>query len=295
MNKTKYIYILSQRYSGSTLLSFLLATHPAIATIGERRKFYNKSLRPDGKNVQTCSCGQPFLECPHWNEIKEAVLARLETAALDTNFTEFEFFKNKHWNRLGQYAAKQGFFSDKRQQLCNANEVLVEEILKQAQKSVFLDASKVLQQAHWLSKIPSFDFYVIWLVRDPRAQVSSALKYNKWSVQEAAQRWTTEMKKNEVALQKGKFNYLDLHYENLCKNPMQQMERILDFVGLDASLFSLDFRTREQHIMGNTMMRLGKDEKIVERKDWLKRLTPKQIKLVERTTHRYKNYHTASH
>lgn len=223
------------------------------------------------------------------------MLPRLDEGALDTNFTEFELFKNKYWNRLGQYAAKQGFFSDHLQQLCSANEILVEEILKQTKKTVFLDSSKILQHAHWLAKIPSFDFYVIWLVRDPRAQVSSALKYNKWSVQEAAQRWTKEMQTNETALKKGTFKYIDLQYGNLCKNPIQEIERILSFAGLDTSLFSLDFRKREQHIMGNTTVRLGNDEKIIERKDWLERLTPKQIKLVEHITHHYKNYYTTSH
>ena len=56
-------------------------------------------------------------------------------------------------------------------------------------KKVFVDSSKIIDQAWYLSEIEAFDFYVVWLVRDPRAQVSSALKYNAWDVAEATRRW----------------------------------------------------------------------------------------------------------
>ncbi|MEM9822289.1 MAG: sulfotransferase, partial [Bacteroidota bacterium] len=185
-------------------------------------------------------------------------------------------------------------FSKKIKAHCHFNELLVRQILKIEQKSVFLDSSKVIDHALLLSLIDSFDFYIIWLSRDPRAQSHSALKYNPWSIEEAARRWKKEMAVNEKILKKANIKYLPLQYEALCKNPKKEMTRLLQFVGLDANLFSLDFREKEQHIMGNASMRLGKDRKIVERKDWMEKLSQDQIKTIETITADYRHYYAAT-
>jgi hypothetical protein len=292
MSKITYIYILSQRYSGSTLLSFLLATHPAIATIGERRKFYNKAIRPDQEAGQLCSCGATFQACEYWTPIREVVSERLSPQQLSTNFTEFELFNTRLLNKIWDKLPPMGLFRQKRQQQYQANQILVEEILRTAEKSVFLDSSKTYKHLRHLSQIPEFDFQVIWLSRDPRAQVSSALKYNNWSVEKATQLWMSEMDIYKNLLQQGGYRYLPLSYEQLCRQPQQEMERILDFVGLDARQFSLNFREQEQHIMGNFNMRLGKDSTIKERKDWLERLSSKEIQRIEQLTADYSEYYS---
>jgi len=60
---------------------------------------------------------------------------------------------------------------------------IIQEILDLDQTKAFLDTSKIINHALFLSMVKAFDFYVIWLVRDPRAQVNSAIKYNDWSVE----------------------------------------------------------------------------------------------------------------
>jgi hypothetical protein len=294
VNKITYIYILSQRYSGSTLLSFLLATHPAIATIGERRKFYNKAIQPDQEAGQLCSCGATFQDCTYWTYIRDAVHKRLSKQQLSSNFTEFELFDKRLFNKIWDKLPPLGLFQQKRQQQYKANQVLVEEILRKANKSVFLDSSKTYKHLRHLSQIPEFDFQVIWLSRDPRAQVSSALKYNDWSIEKATRQWMMEMDTYQELLQRGAYRYLTLSYEQLCRQPQQEMERILNFVGLDANQFSLHFREQEQHIMGNFNMRLGKDSTIKERKDWLQRLSPAQIQQIEQLTVDYTEYYSST-
>ena len=96
MSKTSFIYILSQRYSGSTLLSFLLGTHPQIATIGERRKFFVHSYANFGEKALDCSCGKSFPECEHWNTIKASLMDRFGTLRGGINPTEFKFSENKY-------------------------------------------------------------------------------------------------------------------------------------------------------------------------------------------------------
>ena len=300
--KIKYLYILSQRYSGSTLLSFLLGTHPDIATIGERRKFYNKSIKPRTKDNQRCSCGKSFTECEHWNAIKQRVLEKVDVKDLQTNATEFRIYNNRYLNRLASGWLRRSIlkkqspalqpFARQLKRLYHFNKVLVQEILDLEGKRVFLDSSKTIDHALYLSQIPEFDLYIIWLARDPRAQVNSALKYNDWSIEQATSRWKKEMARNEKILRKMNARYTVLRYESLCKDPAKEMVRLLEFTGLDPSKFSLDFRSKEQHIMGNYAMRLGKDTRIVERKDWQEKLSSRQIDIIEQMTRNYREYYS---
>lgn len=300
--KKKYLYILSQRYSGSTLLSFLLGTHPGISTIGERRKFYNKSIRPKLTEVQDCSCGKTFDNCVFWSEIRARFMQKVTEADIATNATEFRFFNNRKLHTVASKIYQLGLlshfpkallpFSNKMEQLQSVNQILVEEILKLDNNNTFLDSSKIIDQALFLSQIKAFDFYVIWLARDPRAQVFSTLKYHDWTIEEATQKWIEEMDANERILRKMGIKHTFLQYEKLCRTPEKEMRRILEFADLDASKFSLDFRAQTQHIMGNRNMRLGKDAKIEERKDWQNKMSKADIATIERMTADYQQYYS---
>ena len=174
---------------------------------------------------------------------------------------------------------------------CLFNKELVETILKIDKKSVFLDSSKVIDHVIYLSQIKDIELKVIWLSRDPRAQVCSALKYNDWTIEQAAKNWAVEMAANEKVLQAIDVAYRPLQYEALCRNPEKEMTAVLAFAGLDPTGFSLDFRQRTQPIMGNSTMRLGTDEKIQERKDWKEKLSPTQVKTIEELTVDYRHYY----
>lgn len=298
----KYLYILSQRYSGSTLLSFLLATHPEISTIGERRKFYVKSIRPEGNTGLQCSCGAYFKDCAFWNAVKEKILSRVDPRSLETNATEFQLFQNKYLDKmaqellrrahLGNWPFSERIFSRRRALLAEFNLELVRAILEMENKAVFLDASKNVQQAFHLSQIKDFDLHIIWLSRDPRAQVASSLKYNYWTIEEATRRWRSEMLENQIMLGRMGVKYTQLTYEALCRDPRKTMEKLLDFAGLPTNAFSLNFRDYEQHIMGNYNMRLGKDTEIKERRDWQHKLKPEEIALIEKMTEDYRDHYT---
>ena len=303
--KIKYIYVLSQRYSGSTLLSFLLGTHPDISTIGERRKFYNKSLRSKEfahHTAKHCSCGKLFAVCPYFNAIKERVLAKIDPKILLHNTTEFHIFKNRHLNRIA-YAtiqlsalnhpkSKALPFQNKINKLGHFNQTLVEEILDMDQSEAFLDTSKIINHVLFLSLVDAFDFNVIWLVRDPRAQVNSAIKYNDWSIEKATEAWKKEMVHNEKVLQKRKINFIKIRYEDLCRTTTDELQKIGEFTGLDASQFSLDFRQPTQHIIGNSKMRRGEDQKITERKEWQEQLSVAQIATIEKLTKEYRHLYS---
>lgn len=295
--KIKYIYILSQRYSGSTLLSFLLSTHDAISSIGERRKFYNKSVKTQEflhHKARYCSCGEKFENCSFLNEIKDEVLSKIDHRMLRANTTEFNIYKNKYFNRIAYeislflYSSplfsQLNPFSKRIRDLKRFNEHLVKAILKATNTSAFLDSSKAINHTFFLSQIEAFDFHIIRLIRDPRAQVNSAMKYNNWTVEKATEMWINEMNKNEKTLQKMKLKILNLRYEDLCREPKSELRSLYDFVGLDSSNVSLDFRDTTRHIIGNGKMRLGDDKAIKERTEWKNELTNAQISKIEGLT-----------
>lgn len=298
--KIKYLYILSQRYSGSTLLSFLLATHPDVSTIGERRKFYNKSIKTAEfahHKARHCSCGELFENCPYLNEIKKRILSKIDTSVLATNTTEFNIYNNKYLNRIAyeiirfcsinNWSLQYTPFYKKIRNLCHFNSVLVREVLSLDRSQAFLDTSKVINHALFLSMMKNLDFYVVWLVRDPRAQINSAVKYNDWTIEYAAKHWMSEMEENGKVIKGMGLNAIQLRYEDLCRSPKPKLTEIFNFTGLDETQFSLDFRTQTQHIIGNGKMRLGKDQTIKERKEWQTELSTEQIKTIERLTADY--------
>jgi len=303
--KTKFIFILSQRYSGSTLLSYLLATHPEVSSIGERRKFYNKSIMSDAfshHRAKICSCGELFTNCNFYNELKSRVLSKVNPKKLNTNFTEFNIFKNKHLNLFVYKIMAKAMilklpmhffpFNGKLKQMYDFNNLLVNEILDMEQTSVFVDSSKSIKHVLFLSQIKELDLRIVWLKRDPRAQVNSALKYNKtWNTQQATNYWKSEMLENQRILETTKLKHISLTYEALCRSTKKELQRLADFFEME-NLFSLEFKKDTRHIIGNGNMRLGKQTTIAERREWENELTENQIKLIESLTTEYRSLYS---
>lgn len=300
-DKIKYVFILSERYSGSTLLSFLLASHPGISTIGERRKFYNNSLKSDSKAL-TCSCGLPFDKCEHWTEIRSTFLGKTEEQNLNLskNFTEIHLFENRWFRKLAsklflEVASRKLLFlfpfKKRLKQALRLNHALISSILEVDGKKVFLDSSKTMGQLLFLSQIESLEIRVIWLTRDPRAQVSSHLKYNNHSIHKATNFWIKSMRLNERVLRNLKISHTKLRYEDLCSNPELALQNLFDFLEMPSN-YSLEFREKKQHIMGNYSMRLGTDNKIEERNDWKSRLNKSDIELIEKMTDEYSDLYS---
>ncbi len=302
--RKKIVYIVSPRYSGSTLLAFILGNNSQVSTIGERKKFYVKSLRPNGKGTQKCSCGKQFSECDYWNSIRDAIVSQVSEKDLHTDTSFFKLVRNKYLNRVLQAIFRFLFlkgwslrlhpFYNKMKSLLKVNEILINEVLAKNNNRIFLDSSKPIQQAMYLSMLEKFDFYVINLTRDPRAQIVSALKYNKWSISDALKYWLREMDKNESIFSSWNgLNKLDVKYEEFCRNPKEKIKEIYDFIGLDFNEVSiLPSSKEEQHIMGNKSVMLGSIDEISERKDWLGKLTEEDFQHITNGTKRYSHLYT---
>src|SRR4051794_29494183 len=71
----KVVYIMGHGYSGSTLLTFLLGSHPQIATIGELgiAPRIREELQPD---EYLCSCRTPVRDCGFWQRVSREMKER---------------------------------------------------------------------------------------------------------------------------------------------------------------------------------------------------------------------------
>jgi len=298
------VYILSSRYSGSTLLSFVLGSHPEISTIGELKKFHAKMIAKHG-SAKTCSCGKLFVECEFWSKILMELRRSNPKRDFPSDFSQFEFFGNKYINHLfyksclwlnpkHQLVFTIPSLKTKMSNFLDYNYSIIKTANSLYEKNVFLDSSKPLRNLLYLSLDKRYDLYVLHLIRDPRGQVNSSLKYNKWSIGKATRKWIQTLEAHLDFLKKNDLKNHTIQYENFCRNPEKELQKIANFVGISERFEFTKFRETEQHIMGNYGMRLGKDMKIEERIDWLQKLSDRDRSSIENMTKSYKNYYTSS-
>lgn len=297
----KIISIVCPLYSGSTLLTLLLATHPDIGTLGEGQKFHSRVIRPAStlpETARTCSCGQLFTACDVWQTIQARARPRIPTRIWALNFTGYHFYArwslNKLARRMAYVMAQRGWplpplLRGRYAQVCRANEVFVQTVLEVLGAQVYLDATKNLVNTVLMAAWPGFDVHIIHLSRDARAQIASALKYQpQWSVETAAHKWVAEVSEARRELQprrllsRPRYKVVTVRYEELCERPAEIMAQIYQFCGLDPAQGSLEFRRFDQHVMGNFGTRTSHDSTIADRQEWRTRLTPEQLATIER-------------
>src|SRR5687768_14901048 len=83
---TRLLYITSSSFSGSTLLTFLLAAHPRIATVGEL-----KATSRGDVDKYRCSCGAFIRSCPYWRSLGEELGRRGVPFDVEDFGTHFRF------------------------------------------------------------------------------------------------------------------------------------------------------------------------------------------------------------
>lgn len=289
----KIISIISPPYSGSTLLTFLLAAHPDVATIGERKKFHNKILASNSSGSNLCSCGVHFHQCAFWTTVRNRLLDRSPHLVEHHDFSAFHLFEQPRLNRLARNLCLSlsvhelsyllpAPLKQRLTQVLNSNRYLIEEILAVAGGSAFLDSSKSVMQALFLDSLEQFDSYVIHLIRDGRAQVNSAIKHHpQQSVSEAARGWVKTITHQQRLLSLWKGRVITIHYERLCAMPEETVKEITTFVRLSGEVDIETARVAPQHIMGNPM-RLSTINAIYDKQEWRTNLTSQQLAAITR-------------
>jgi len=291
----QYVYMASPSYSGSTMLSIILGTHPIIATVGEIKGI---SHRGDYRTFKTSS-GSLMVESPFWISMEKAMQSLQLDFSLKNfnthlyypahtrkgrliNILYYQLLKNYRLDQWKEGSMSRLFPSrDEHIRRAVKNTYFFAKTLCEKEgSSIFLDASKDAIALKYLKKYmnPSVDFKLIHLVRDGRAVANSFLKKEKIKEMAVAARyWKKTHEKIEV-LKNHYFkqeNCITVLYEEFCREPKRELEKISDFLGINLNFRVENIHNSEHHIIGNSM-RLKPISHIRSDSQWEERLSEEQ-------------------
>ena len=285
-------YIASPSYSGSTLLTFLLGTHPGISTVGELKgRLYGSLQVPE-----RCSCGSSVAACPFWNQVAQRVRQRGLPCELTDLGTYFHAPGRPLLDRLLRARVRgRGFEAlrgaaidlvpggrDELQRLLERNRVLGEVVCELQGGPVLLDSSKDAVRLRFMLDAKLWDVRVIHLLRDGRGTANSFVKRDRFPMQRAARRWRSaheSFARVTAPLPAGRVHCL--RYEDLAADPGKALRGVLAFLGLEPEGARFDFKQREHHVFGNPM-RLRDSSEIVLDESWRHELQPSELETFER-------------
>ena len=163
------------------------------------------------------------------------------------------------------------------------NRQIIDIICHLQQGEIFLDGSKEAIRLKLLNLASYWNLKVLHLVRDGRGVTNSYMRHYNVSMEKASQEWChTYRECNGVIQELRNDTYVTIHYEDLCRNPQETMTKIYDFLGLEADLGDLQFKSFEHHILGN-QMRLASTEEIKLDEKWKIALTNRELEIFEHT------------
>jgi hypothetical protein len=283
-DRRRLAYIMGPNYSGSTLLTLLLADHPDITTVGEL-----KATSMGDITSYNCSCGELLTACSFWNEVKQSMLKHGQTFTFNHFKTHFRDKQHPLTDRLLRAALRGSFFEAIRdigfmlspaarktkQEIIEQNKELIEILCTLQQAKIFLDDSKEPVRLKFLLTADLWDIRAIHLIRDGRGVTNSYMRHNNASMVKAAQEWThTQQECDRMSKLLGSRRCLTVHYEDLCQEPAKTLTTIYQFLELQPELSASSTRTK--HIMGN-QMRLGSLQDIRLDEKWKQTLTPEDL------------------
>ena len=288
---TELVYILSPSYSGSTLLTFLMSTHPSIATIGEL-----KATAMGNVDEYQCSCGRKIRQCPFWTRIGEE-LARQGVPFDVADFgTAFRMQSGGLGDRLFRAGVRGRVFEMMRnavlrvipkcrknmQEVLTKNRVLVDVITRVQDAGIFLDGSKDAVRLKYMLASGYWNIRVIHLIRDGRGTTNSFMKHYDTTMARAATEWRRTRRESEwILCRLPKESWIRVRYEDLCTLPDDTLEGLFQFLGCDPGLASREFRAAEHHILGNSM-RLKATSEISLDEKWKRELSDRDLATFER-------------
>lgn len=284
------VYILSPSYSGSTLLTLLMAMHSDITTIGELKGTAMGSL-----DEYTCSCGEPIKACDFWQTLSQKILGfRLEN--FGTHFTS----NNPLYDRVLRAQVRAPWFESARslalkwpplanryRAIHQRNKLFMHEACILQGGSWFLDGSKDPHRLRYLKDSGHYRIKVIEMVRDGRAQSHSQRKknYHGGDFSKACEEWRYTIEQMQHVLTRfDESDVLSVTYESLCQAPSLVMNAIWDFLSLpalDQDWRSVNLRQTPHHIIGNNM-RTKSDISIRVDNGWLDDLSKKDHEIFKR-------------
>jgi hypothetical protein len=294
----RYVSMPGSPYTGSTLLGFLLNTHPDCVSIGAATGL---TRRVDIETYQ-CSCGRPFLECEFWRQVEKRTLELGHPVTVyQSDFwnTHLRLSRRRWLNGLLVRSLGSESLTDWRDRLLagvgpinraleetrSSTWALARSVLDLTGKSVFVDTARDHQRPKYLQPHPGLDLKVIHLIRDPRGTVSSIVGHTGVDVAKAARQWRHyNVEADRVRRYVPDDSWLRVHYEDLCADPQGTLDEIAKFIGVTPAPLPEPLDSVDNHVIGNSMRLQGVREIRLDEK-WRERLDSTALDEIARITH----------
>ena len=302
-------YIAASSHSGSTLLAMLLGAHPQACTAGELR------LTNVGDAEQyLCSCGEKISRCSFWQSVTSGMKARGVaafspvqggTGILDVpSAYAARFLAPLHRGPLLELARDTALnlsptWRRHLRESQRRNAQLLSVLHEVTGARIIVDSSKLPLRLKYLLPVEEIEIKVIRLIRDGRAV---ALTYtDEWNfadasdpalrgggtgtrrapprrnIAEGAREWRRSNESADCLVARlPRSQWLQVRYEDVCARPEEELRRISEFLGLVPELVTLNFRAKQQHVVGNGM-RLDRTETIRVDERWRGHLSPEDL------------------
>lgn len=278
--KPKLVSLLSNWYSGATLLTILLNANSRIVSNGESMFFDDNDARR-----YDCSCGKYIDEC----EFYEATTGHMrlpDGARWDKQlFVQVPHFSRKpllrsllHSPRL-ECGLRHGFigvippYRAIRDRFLDAQLQFFANARRLSGASIYLDGTKSIRRAQLFARDDRSELKALHLVRDGRGFCASYVKNMRpvpsWS--DAAKAWVS------YVVQVDQFSsafpavpVLVVRYEDMCRATAETVRAVCQFLEIPYEEPGADMM-KDAHILGNRMRRTFNGA-IVEDTSWKERL-----------------------
>jgi len=285
----------------------LLGAHPDLCSVGEL-----KATSLGDKESYLCSCKERVDKCAFWTGVSEKMVKRGHIFSINDAQMDIRSGADAYTLRLLKPLVRNPFMESIRDALLalsprwskqlaklqKRHSDYVRSIAEQANVDSIVDSSKIGIRLKYLLKDKSLDVKVVWVVRDGRG-VSLAYKNpsefadakdpkfrggGAGTTQEqgrdiltGAHEWVRCNQEVEALIGTMEDNrWMKVHYEDICNNTSQTLDKLFNFIDVDPSKKRLDFKTAEHHILGNGM-RLDDSEVIQLDERWQEELTAEDL------------------
>jgi hypothetical protein len=262
---TRWVYIAGRGHSGSTVVDAMLGNEEGIESVGEL-------VAGMGRYDERCSCGRRFAECPYWMAIRR----------------RFEASTGIAWDRAAGVSMDQAriarfgrtlFAGLNDEWVCELKWISSELAIAIANDGLVVDSSKEISRALFLARfVPGSK--VIHLVRHPdRVLASNYARLVNGSGFKFMRRryagdrfhgvflllsccgWVVGNSLASLVSSVVRGSVLKLRYEDLVRDPAQQISRLEDFLGVPLEVVRSRIERSEEfevgHNIGGNNMRMA--------------------------------------
>lgn len=235
----KILYIAGLGRSGSTILANSLGQIEGFFSAGELNFVWRHNVLEN----RLCGCGRPFHECPVWTRVMDEAGFGMDAAhAREMMRLAASGTRTRHVPLMLSGRGERGL-RGRLLKLLDAYRRLYGAIASVSGSRVIVDSSKEPAHGYAMGMVPGVDFYVLHLIRDPRAAAYSWLKKKhqpdtdakefmvRYSPTKSAALWDCWNAATETLWHRAPERYLRLRYEDFVADPRRAFADILALIG----------------------------------------------------------------